>query len=49
MSGTEDELSRLRQLIDQVNKDGENKNKDLEELQKLLQELQGTIFYIQDF
>ena len=40
MSGTEDELSRLRDLIERLNKEGENKNKELEQLQKLLEQLQ---------
>ena len=40
LAGTEDELSRLRALIEQLNAEGENKNKELEQLQKLLEQLQ---------
>ena len=40
MSGTEEELSRLGDLINQLSSDGNQKNKELEELQKLLRDLQ---------
>ena len=40
LAGTEDELSKLHKLIEQLNAEGANKNKELEQLQKLLSELQ---------
>merc|ERR1711953_252638 len=40
LSGTEDELDKLRSLIEQLNKEGADKNKELEQLQKLLEQLQ---------
>ena len=40
LSGTEEELSRLGDLINQLSSDGNQKNKELEELQKLLRDLQ---------
>ena len=40
LSGTEDELDKLRNLIEQLNKEGADKNKELEQLQKLLEQLQ---------
>ena len=40
LAGTEDELSRLRKLIEQLNDEGASKNKELEQLQQLLEQLQ---------
>jgi len=40
LSGTEDELAKLRNLIEQLNKEGADKNKELEQLQQLLEQLQ---------
>ena len=40
MSGTEEELSRLADLIRQLSSDGNQKNRELEELQELLRDLQ---------
>jgi len=40
LSGTEEELSRLADLIRQLSSDGNQKNRELEELQELLRDLQ---------
>jgi len=40
LAGTEDELSKLHKLIEQLNAEGANKNKELEQLQQLLEQLQ---------